>query len=231
MIKNIDDSSKENLFGELSRVYLSIAGHNLPQARKIKKGQVVYAEGQVAKGVYYIKSGSVKVTQNNIHRPITIRLAVKHDFVGYVSLLKQWDYDSTVIAIEDSELYFIPKQIFLKAIQTDNKFTGIILDILCDRIKETNSLVIDLMTKQVQQRLAILLLTVDNPAKKEGHTEDGIIRLSKKDIAAILNISPETLSRNLAELNKTRAIKLSPKEGVIEILSKQKLLEVSQIRD
>lgn len=231
MTKEKRDEQNEVFFNELSRIYLEIVGHKLPEAKKYKKGQQVYTEGQVPKGVYYIKKGSVNITRNNAGKPITVRLGLKHNFIGYLSLLKHWDYTTTATTIENAELYFIPKQVFLKAIHTDNKFANIIIDTLCSRVNESNSMIVDLITKEVQQRLAVLLLTLEHTVEEGKDYGEGFLHFSKKDLAAILNIKPETLSRNLAQLSKDAVIKLHKKDNAIEILSKQKLLHLSKLED
>ena len=83
----------------------------MPEAKKYKTGQTVYVEGQTLKGIYYIKKGSVRITRNNDCQPVTVRLATKHNFIGYLSLIKDWDYISTAVTMENTELYFYQKEV------------------------------------------------------------------------------------------------------------------------
>lgn len=221
MEKNPD----ENLFEELSKAYEEETNLKLPDAKKYTKGQDIYIQGHVPKGVYYIKSGSVKITHNNHEAPVVVRLARKHELIGYLSLLKHWDYNSTATAVETTEVYFIPKQFFFRVVQSNIKFANAILDILCTRMHEQHDLLTDVLTKSVQERLAVLLLTLDHSQA------NGQINYFKKDIAAILNIKAETLSRNLLRLQKIGAITQLPKTGTIEILSKEKLLRLTHVTD
>lgn len=221
----------QTLFEELSKVYKETEGRPLPTAKKYKKGDTLYHEGQIPKGIFYLKSGSVKITHNSHQKPVTIRYAVSPDFVGYLSLIKHWDYVTTATTVENSEAYFIPRPIFNKVIHCDNKFTNILLDILCTRITESDKELLNMLTKEVPERLALLLLSLNNCKLNEpGHT-DGIINIPKKDLASILNISAETLSRNLSKLSKEKAIKLHSKTSIVEIISKQKLAHLSRLDD
>lgn len=219
------ENHDKDLFEELLKIYESTTGNKLPEATRYDAGSEVYAEGYVPKGVYYIKEGTVKITRNNHENPVVVRLAGQHEFIGFLSLLKRWDYNSTAIALEQSQIYFIPKQLFLEAVQSSPKFTNLVVEIVCTRLNEKELLLTDLFTKSVQERLAVLLLTLDrNP-------RDGKIHILKKDIAAVLNIKAETLSRNLMRLQKIGAVTLHPKENMIEILSREKLLQLSHITD
>ncbi|MBS1635817.1 MAG: Crp/Fnr family transcriptional regulator [Bacteroidetes bacterium] len=225
------DLSQE-LFEALKNTYKQTEGEHLPQAKKYKKGENIYKEGNVPKGIFFIKSGTVKLTHTSpFNKTVTIRFASKHDFIGYLSLIKHWDYVTTATAMEGSQVYFIPKKIFTQVIHSDNKFTAILLDILCNRITESDKTLIHILTKEVIQRLALLLLSINHSKLMDPGHVDGIIRIPKKDLASILNISAETLSRNLGKLSKEKAIKLQNKTSIIEIISKQKLLQLSRVND
>lgn len=218
-------SHDNNLFKELTKLYEESNGGKLPHAIHYKRGDEIFIQGQTPRGIYFIQSGSVKISRNNHEEPVTVRLARKNEFIGYISLIKRWDYPSSAHALEPSVVYFIPADIFLNNIKTNIKFASLVLDIVCSHINDREETLTDVVTKSVQQRLAILLLTLD-------HTPtDGKIALVKKDLASILNIKPETLSRNLLKLEKSGAIKLYHKTNLIEIISRGKLLELSEIAD
>lgn len=222
----------EELFEGLKAAYAEIEGAVLPKARKFKKGEILYREGQVPKGVFYVKSGIIKLTHApHTKNPVTIRFAVKHDFVGYLSLIKHWDYVTTATAIEPSEVYFIPKKVFMQVMHNGHKYTSMLLDLLCNRITESDKTLINLLSKEVMQRLALLLLSINHSKTHEPGHVDGIVKIPKKDLASILNVSAETLSRNLAKLAKQKAIKLQSKTSTVEIISKQVLLQLSGIND
>lgn len=231
MQKNNMSNKGEELFAELSRIFWDTEGQPLPPAKKYRKGDDLYREGQIPRGIFYLQSGSVKVTCDSGKKPVTLRYALSPDFVGYLSLIKHWDYVTTATAVENTEAYFIPRHIFFKAIHTDNENIRILLDILCNRISETDGHLLEILEKDVLQRLALLLLSLNNGKIHDpGHT-DGLLRIPKKDLASILNVNPETLSRNLSRLSKEKAIRLHSRSSLIEIASKQRLLQLSRLGD
>lgn len=221
----------ETLFTELQRIYTSIAKHALPEAKKYAKGECIYKEGQIPKGVYYLKTGTIKITHHTDKKNVTVRLAKAHDFIGYLSLLKHWDYVTTATATENAELFFIPKQVFLKAVHSDNRFTNVLVDVLCNQINENYKHVVELVSKQVKQRLAILLLSLEQSVLFNTPQRDHLIHISKRDIAAVLNIKPETLSRNLADMKRQKLIQLHTDSNSIEILDRNQLLKLSNMHD
>ncbi|HVU58654.1 MAG TPA: Crp/Fnr family transcriptional regulator [Puia sp.] len=224
------DISQE-LFEQLCKVYKETEDHTLPAAKKYKKGETIYQEGQIPRGVFYLRSGLVKITHDSYKKPVTIRYAISPDFVGYLSLLKHWDYVTTATAVDNCEVCFIPRNVFEKVIHCDNRSTNALIDILCTRITDTDRELLHMLTREVPERLALLLLSLNHcKANEPGHI-DGIITIPKKELAAILNISAETLSRNLSRLSKEKAIKVHNKKSIVEIISKQKLLHLSHLMD
>ena len=219
------ESQEEKLFLELTRLYEETLGSKLPAAKHYPTGAELFSQGQAPKGIYYIRKGVVKISHHSQDEPVSVRLSKAHEFVGYLSLLKRWDYDSTATVVEPSEISFIPKETFLTALDKNIQFANLVLEMLCNRINDKNDLITDTLTKSAGQRLATLLLMLDHDPY------DGKITLFKKDLASILNIKAETLSRNLLRLEKQHAIKLHSKTNVIEIMSRQKLLQHAQISD
>jgi CRP-like cAMP-binding protein len=220
----MEQNHQKNLFTELQKIYEP--AHREPSAIKhYQTGQEIYIQGQAPKGAYFIKQGTVMVSRNNHEEPVVVRLAKQNEFIGYLSLITRCDYDSTATAIEPSEIYFIPKEVFLKNLETNPKFAHLVLNILCSYIHNKNELLTELLTKSVEERLATLLLLMDH------NPNTGKIICFKKYIAAILNIKAETLSRNLLKLRKMGAIKLHLKSNSIEILNKQKLVQLARTKD
>lgn len=230
MKKDLGPDICQELFELLSKTYKATENRILPAPKKYKKGDIIYREGRVPQGVFYLKSGSAKITRRSDHNPVTIRYAQSPDFVGYLSFIKHWDYVTTATAVEDTEAYFIPRAIFDLVLHCDNQLTNLLVDLLCTRIADTDRNLLHMLTREVPERLALLLLSLNHFKLNEpGHT-DGIIKMPKKELAAILNVSPETLSRNLSKLRE-KAIKLQGRTSVIEIVSKQKLLQLSHLMD
>ena len=220
---------KEELFEKLEQLYLETTGHEIQQYKHYHKNQHVYHFGEIPKGIYYIKEGSVKVTRFGANgREIIIRVAQSHDFVGYLSLLKSWSYKTSAISMEESEIYFIAKPIFMKSLHADHDFAYGVIDLLCDKLFDSTQGVIDLATKSVKQRLCTALLTLQNGSLTQDHTS-GIIRFKRKDIAAMIGTIPETVSRQLAELEKEDMIRASEKH--LEIINRDKLARLSKLGD
>ena len=221
---------EEELFNRLSELYIKTTGHILDQAKYYEKGKDIYRMGEIPKGIYYLNKGASKVTRLGVNgREVILRIAGPHEFIGYLSLLKGWSFKSTATCVEDSEVYFIPRTVFLKLLRTDLHFANGVIQMLCEKLCYSTDEVTDLVTKNVKQRLCTVLLALDQAINHENGTNSGLLRLKKKDIASMVGTVPETLSRQLSTLEDEGLIGVNEKS--IELINRGKLLYVSELGD
>jgi len=221
--------NQEILFEKLEKSHVDQADYQLNKTKQYNLGQAIYQFGEVPKGVFYIKDGAVKITRIGANgKEIIVRIAHAHDFVGYLSLLKSWSYLTSAIAIENAEVYFFPKDLFLTAIKTDHDIAHGVINLLCERSVDCISDLVDMASKNVEQRLCAALLILDKIESKKPQ-KSNLIRLMKKDISAMIGAVPETVSRQLAKLEKEGFIKIHEKG--VEIISKHHLAKISNLGD
>lgn len=224
------DKTVQELFSKLTATYAELTDTLLQQAKKYKKGSYIFEQGQVPRGVYYIKSGWVKISKIGADgNEKVLRLVTKNQFIGYLSLIKRWNFQSSAVAIEDCEVYFIPKQIFLELLAKDNDFASLVVEMLADELAETENHIDTLLSKNVQERLTNLLLGLEQTSDRNVEFDDSFIRLPKKELASIINITPETLSRHLTALDEDGLIDNA--KNHIELLDRNGLFKKSNLRD
>src|SRR5690348_2654081 len=85
-----------------------------------KKKEIVYAEGQRPKAVYFIKSGKVKIYKTNEDgKELITAIYSTGDFFGYTYILEEINYKENAQVLEDAELMLIPKEDFITLISGD----------------------------------------------------------------------------------------------------------------
>ena len=85
----------------------------LIQKLKFKKGEYVFKEKEVTKGLYLIKSGKVeiaKVTSDGWRQPLAV-FTTGH-FFGELSILEKRHHQAFAIASENTEVFLIGKEDF-----------------------------------------------------------------------------------------------------------------------
>lgn len=180
--------------------------------KTIKKGEVLFDEGDYINGVFCIKSGVCKITKmSNNGRDQIIKLIKKGDMLGELSLITNESANLRATALNDLEVCFIPKDEIVRDLKNNNNFTMSVLKNFATSLKEADDVIVDMAQKTVKQRLAETLLHLHKNHKKEG-VEVLDIQLSRDDIANIIGTATESAIRLLSSFKKEGLIDLKGKE-------------------
>lgn len=170
--------------------------------RHYEKGETIYLSGDTEKRLYVINNGKVKISRvSEAGKEQIIRILHPGDFMGELSLFTPVPVNSNAEALEPTDLCIIDGS---KLAQIIVKVPGIavkIVEELSQRLQSAENLIEALGLHNVEQRVADTLLRMS-----EG--EDEIkLTISKKDLAAHMGMSQETLSRKLSHFQDMGWIK------------------------
>ncbi len=194
-------------------------------SKVIKKGDVIFEEGDSLNGVYCIKDGICKLTKLSANgKDQIVKLVVKGDLLGQRSLVSEERANLRATALNDMEVCFIPKSEIIKDLQKNNNFTMDILKNMADDLKEADDVIVNMAQKSVRQRLAEALISIHN---NFGTNADGTLSvlLSREDFASIVGTATESAIRVLSQFKKGGLISTSGKYIKIEDLEGLKRIE------
>lgn len=195
-------------------------------SKLIKKGDVLFDEGEYINGVFCIKDGVCKVTKMSTNgRDQIVKLVKKGDLLGERSLISGEAANLRATALNDLEVCFIPKAEIVRDLAQNHEFTMSMLKELAISLKEADNVIVDMAQKTVKQRLAETLLHLYKNYKT---SENGAldIQLSREDIANIIGTATESAIRLLSGFKKEGLIQLKGKE--IYILKPKELERISE---
>jgi len=173
-----------------------------------KKGQNIFHEGICARGVYYIKSGLIKFSlYGKEGKEQIVRFGNSGDIVGYRSVLSQQPISTNIIALSDVTSYFIPKNIFLKYISNDKKFTEEVLKVACQELGEACKIITNFAQKNARERLVEVLLILRNTYSTDEHGYTNI-HLKREEYANTIGTATETVVRYLKEFKQLGIVAL-----------------------
>ena len=194
------------------------------QLKEYKKKQNVYKEGTYAKGVYFINRGKVKTYRTNeFGKELITQLYKEGEFCGYISLLKDENYDETATILDDADIYMIAKEDFLSLIYTNPDVSRKFISILSNNVVETQKKLIHIAYDSVRKRVAHALVQLSNKYK-EDKDKTFVIDMGREDIANMVGTATETVVRALTDFKQDELIKISGSS--ITILNYQKLAEM-----
>lgn len=195
----------------------------------IKKGETIFREGSYASGVFCINTGKIKLSMfGDEGKEQIVRMAKPGDIIGYKALLSGDRYSATASALEDCNVCFIPREIFLLILQKDASLSFEMMKLLSNELKKAEEKITHLAQKPVRERVAetILFLKETYGVDAENNVN---VTLSREEIANLVGTATETAIRLLSEFNKDHIIELSGKK--IKILNLNKLVKTANLYD
>ncbi|CAM1374169.1 Crp/Fnr family transcriptional regulator [Tenacibaculum xiamenense] len=200
---------------------------NCKTTKYVKKGEMLFDEGEHINGVYCIRSGVCKVSKMSDNGRDQIVNLVKHgDLIGERSLVNNEVSNLKAVAVNDMEVCFIPKEEVLRDLEKNPNFTMSVLQNMAISLKNADNVIVDMAQKTVKQRLAATLLFLEDQFAKNEEGEMMETNFSREDIANIIGTATESAIRLLSEFKKKKYIELKGKK--INVLDRKSLKELSE---
>ena len=189
--------------GESKNIYLS-AVH-----KDFKKGESLFFNRDLVDKIIVIRYGKIKSsTYDDEGRESISKIYVEGDIIGENSIFLDNSYTSNGVAIENTGICQIDKTILRKILIKDRDFSLNLIKSLSKKLYETEKLLEILSIKDSYTRLGAFLLY------RARMTNDSYISLNQENIASSINMTRETVSRKLSQMEK---------EGYIENIAYKKI--------
>jgi|TARA_Y100000310_G_scaffold229967_1_gene232393 CRP-like cAMP-binding protein len=173
--------------------------------RKHELGDVIFYEGDACHGTYFIKSGLVGIRKADIEGDSTLlKIAQPGDTLGYRPLLAEQNHRASAEVLKPSHICFINRAT-VRLLMRSNPNLGLnFLKRAAIELGEFEERFHESVTLSVRARFAHLLIALQD---KYGHAgEDGSLVLelpvSRADLAAMLGVRRESVSRVIHELER-----------------------------
>jgi len=187
-----------------------------------RKGEVIFSEGEEGKGFYVAVQGRVKVYKLSAEgKEQILHIFGPGEPFGEVPVFTGQKFPAHAEAMEESRVFFFPKQSFVNLIKSNPSLALNMLGVLSKRLRRFTALIDDLSLKEVPGRLAAHLLVLSS---KHKGSEDLELSITKAQLASLLGTIPETLSRILARMASQGLIETQGRR--IRILDRESLQEL-----
>lgn len=177
--------------------------------RMYKKKEEIYKEGSHPKGIYFVNKGKVKSYNSSEQgKELIIDLYKEGDFFGYLSLLQNELYTNSASALEDSEIYMIPKEDFFALLYKNAEVSKKFIEILSNNIRENEKQLVKLAYNSVRKRVAEALIKLSDTYKKSEQTTFSM-SVSREDLANLVGTATETVIRTLGDFKDEKFIEVN----------------------
>ena len=127
------------LFSELTEDQLeSISNFTFEKA--FEPGELIVEEGQTGNGLYIIVSGNVEVLKGDLaETPQVLAKRGAGDVFGEMALLGEWPRTASVRALDAVQCLGIDRWVFLSQLERQPKVTIRMLQILAQRLRDSDA--------------------------------------------------------------------------------------------
>ena len=191
---------------------------NLSEDRELRhyqKKDIIYAEGDHPRYLYYLEKGTVKLFKSNEDgREFIINIAGPGSFLGYLCLHKNDKHTESVTVLEPSDIRLIPSDEFHSLVFSNRDVNARFIKLLAGHVAEQEQMLLELAYNSVRKRVASALILLHDQGKNNIHFQ-------RDDLAAIVGTAKETLVRTLSGFKMEGLIDIS--NGQIIVLKPEKL--------
>ena len=190
----------------------------------IKKGEVIFEEGETLNGVYCVKDGVCKLSKLSENgKDQIVKLIVKGSLLGQRSLISNESANLSATALNDMEVCFIPKSEIIGDLQKNPNFSMDVMQKMAHDLKDSDNVIVNMAQKSVPKRLAETLIYIHDHF---GTNDDNSLSLvlSREDYANVVGTATESAIRILSQFKKEGLISTSGKTVTITNLDGLKKL-------
>ena len=180
------------------------------------KKAIIFAQGEAADAVVYIRKGKVKVTVvSKQSKEAVVALLGADEFLGEGCLIGQPKRLATATAMTECVTMRVEKTEILRVLQEEPAFSQMFISHILARNARVEEDLVDQLFNSTEKRLARLLLLLANFGK-EGRPEPIVAKISQETLAEMIGT---TRSRVSHFMNKFRGMGFIDYNGHLEVHS------------
>ncbi len=188
------------------------------------KGQRILLEGNLTKGIYFIKSGKVKIYKSgSAGNEQILRFAKSGDLLGLSTLEGDKDGKVSAMAISEVMLCYIRNDTFIEIIKKSPDLTFELLSMLTLELQKSDDRFLKLATYPVKKRVIDSLLIIYEMEESAASIQ---LSLSRQEIANLACTTKEQVSKIISELQSQKLISVAGKQLEIHDIEKLRKLAI-----
>lgn len=181
-----------------------------------RKNQVIFAQGDLADAVFYIKEGKIKVTVvSQQGKEAVVAILGADEFVGEGCLIGQPKRLATASAMTECLTMRVEKSEVTRVLHDEPAFSAMFMSHILARNARVEEDLVDQLFNSTEKRLARVLLLMANFGK-EGRPEPIVAKISQETLAEMIGT---TRSRVSHFMNKFRQLGFIDYNGHLEVNS------------
>lgn len=192
---------------------------------QLKKGDIVFKEGDEVKGMFFINKGLIKVHKRwDAEKDMILRFANNGAIVGHRGLGGDNNiYPVSATALAKTEVCFVDIDFFNSTLKVNPDYLYNLMMFFAEELQESEKRMRNMAHMNTKGRIAIALIYLK---RKFGIDKDGFLNivLSRQDLASYTGTTYETLFKMLNEFAAENILRFSEKKIAIDNIKKLELV-------
>ncbi|RXM45784.1 Crp/Fnr family transcriptional regulator [Flavobacterium sp. YO64] len=177
--------------------------------KTIDKNEILFEEGNLPTHYYQIISGEIKMSNyNDDGREFIQGIFYKDQSFGEPPLFLNQKYPANAIAVENTEIFLLPKVIFMKLLQENPSVSINIIENLAQRLYYKSIMAAEISTHEPEHRV---LKLIDHGIAYFNFKKDAnghLINFTRQQIGDLTGLRVETVIRAIKALEKKGQLKI-----------------------
>jgi len=195
----------------------------------LKAGETIFEQENCAKFVYLIETGHIKIFRiSPFGTIVTVGIRKGGDVIGIAEVLREINRCCFAKTIELSELWKMDGNTFKELLYSHPQLALKIAATMSSRLREAETTILNLMTLEVDRRLARLLLSLAEKGTSLG--EKGLklnVKLTQDEMATMIGSCRQTVTTTLQKFRDQKLIYSNKRN--IEIINLDNLKRFAEL--
>jgi CRP-like cAMP-binding protein len=177
--------------------------------KSFDKNEIIFEEGNLPTHYYQIISGEVKMSNyNDDGREFIQGIFYKEQSFGEPPLFLNQNYPANAIAVDNSDIFLLPKNNFLKLLEENPTISLKIIENLAQRLYYKSIMAAEMSTQEPEHRV---LKLIDHGIVYFNFKKDAngyLINFTRQQIGDLTGLRVETVIRTIKSLEKKGLLKI-----------------------
>jgi CRP-like cAMP-binding protein len=195
---------------------------------RLRRGQNLFISGDSPRSIYGVANGCLKIVRESAEGESVITRVVRPGhIVGIREVFGEFKYSRTSVALKDSEVFSIDAHAVMDLISRSPAASLQFMKIFCNELARLEKRIENDLYKPAKNRVASVIYELFTLFADDGKTSFEP-PLNRRDIAELADVTPETVSRAIADLKQAGI--LETQGAVFHILDTDELQNEAEDR-
>lgn len=185
--------------------------------KRVKKGTVLFQQGDPGEAVYVVKEGSIKISMvDEDGKEYIIHIMKKGEVFAEATLFNSGPYPANAEAVEDTALIVLNNARLEDFIKANSELALELIKIMAKRLQDVSKQLNSLALRDaIGRTISVLIRLAEEKGEK---VEKGVIirDISRQDLASMVGTTRETVTRILNQMSKGKLLELDRQKIIIK---------------